>query len=574
MKTRYTRASLIAVSGVAWIALAFGLGTGPLAAQQNSDKARRPAAQPQARPRPPADPDSTVDRFREARSIDGSGNNLSDPALGAADTPMIRLTGAHYADDSGTPAGPDRPGTRAVSNAVVAQTVLTENAAGATDWLWQWGQFLDHDLDETPTHVPEEAFDIPVPAGDPWFDPEATGTKTIPLNRSAYEIRDGVREQVNGITAFIDASQVYGSDAVRAFGLRRMDGSGMLKSSVSEHGELLPYNEDGLPNAPSAAASFFVAGDIRVNEQAALMAVQTLFLREHNSWAKSYAAKNPAAGDEEIYQFARMMVGAEMQAITYREFLPVLLGPNALPPYRGYRPEVDPSIANEFATAAYRIGHSLLSPVIRRIGADGESIEAGDLSLAAAFFNPALIEDHGIEPILRGLAAQRCQELDGMIVDEVRNFLFGAPGSPGFDLAALNLQRGRDHGLPSLNEARAALGFRTATRFDQITGEAEVAGKLASVYSGPDQVDLWIGGLCEPHVRGSMVGPVFRRILADQFTRLRDGDRFWYEKALPRELVDLVHRQTLATIIRRNTEIGDELPDNVFRLPLANRRGR
>lgn len=502
----------------------------------------------------------------EFRAINGAENNLTVPSLGTPGEVFLRLGRASYEDGISEPAGSSRPSARVVSNEVSAQDGSVLNRRGASDFIWQWGQFLDHDIDETPSADPEEAFDVVVPAGDPWFDPQGTGAMTIGLNRSAWEEIGGVRQQFNAITAFIDGSNVYGSDDERAFALRTLDGTGRLAVTSSAHGDLLPFNQAGVDNIPPGP-NFFLAGDVRANEQVGLTAMHTLFMREHNQWADLYRGSNPTAGDDEIYQFARMMVGAELQAITYREFLPMLLGPAALPRYRGYRVDVNPGISNEFATAAYRLGHSLLSSQVLRLDARGREAPEGHLSLAAAFFNPSHISDNGIDSVLRGLAGQRCQELDNTLVDDVRNFLFGAPGSGGMDLASLNIQRGRDHGLPSYNEMRRALGLRPARSFRDITPDRDLQRKLQSAYGNADQVDLWVGGLCEEHVRGSMVGETFLRILADQFTRLRDGDRFFYESYLPGNLVRVVERQTLATIIRRNTEIGRELQDNVFEAP-------
>lgn len=500
----------------------------------------------------------------EARTVDGSGNNLENPDWGAAESHFIRLLSNGYADGLSQPNEEGRPSPRAVSNALAAQSESIPNSKGATDYLWQWGQFLDHDVIETPTIDPAEDFDIIVPTGDPHFDPFGTGEATVPLNRSLYEDVEGVREQVNAITAYIDGSQIYGSDDTRAFTLRTLDGTGKLKVTPSEHGDLLPYNTEGLANAPAATPNFFLAGDIRANEQAALTAMHTLFVREHNYWAERYAGINPRAMDEEIYQFARMIVAAELQAITYREFLPVLLGRNALPPYQGYRPNVRADISNEFGAAAFRIGHSMLSTNLLRVDADGNEVEAGHLSLAGAFFNPSLIEEEGIESLLRGLASQQCQELDEKIIDDVRNFLFGPPGAGGFDLAALNIQRGRDHGIPGYNSVRRSLGLPVAVGMDDITDNPETIAVLESLYSHPDDLDLWSTSLCEEKVPDSMVGPTYQRILVDQFVRLRDGDRFYYEGALPRDMVEMINEQTLARIVRRNTEIDDELPDNVF----------
>ncbi|MGJ8643479.1 MAG: peroxidase family protein [Luteolibacter sp.] len=502
----------------------------------------------------------------EFRTIDGYGNHESEPELGSAGETFVRMFENDYADGIEEPAGADRASARVISNAVVAQSEDLPNERMATDFLWQWGQFLDHDITETPTISPAEAFDIEVPFGDEWFDPFFTGDATIPLNRSFYEYEDDVREQVNEITSFIDASQVYGSDEERANNLRKLDGSGELLTTDSEHGDLLPYNEVGEENAPSTDSSWFLAGDIRANEQAALTAMHTLFVREHNYLAAKFLERHPDASGDDAYEHARMIVGAEMQHITYTEFLPLLLGKKAIHPYRGFRETADPSITNEFATAAFRFGHSLLPSVVRRVDADGETSESGDLELAYAFFDPTIVEEDGIENLLRGLATQQCQELDGKIVDALRNFLFGAPGSGGLDLASLNIQRGRDHGLPSYNQVREALGMEPAESFEEVNSDEEVAAALAEAYESPDDIDLWIGGLSEEHVEDSMVGPVFHKILSRQFSLLRDGDRFWYESSLPREMQGFVRAQTLAKIIRRNTDIGDEIQDNVFRI--------
>jgi hypothetical protein len=502
----------------------------------------------------------------EFRTVDGTVNNATHSDWGSSGKPFIRLAPNAYADAISEPAGATRPSPRVISNAVAAQQNLRPNRRGASDFIWQWGQFLDHDLNETAAADPAEAFPIAVPAGDPQFDPASTGAVTMGLNRSAYETVLGVREQKSAITAWIDASQVYGSDAARAAALRANDGTGRLRTSTSVHGDLLPVHSDTLAALPPAPG-FFVAGDIRVNEQTGLIAIHTLFMREHNFWADLYRAANPSATDEEIYQFARLIVGAEMQAITYREFLPVLLGPNALPPYRGYKATVNPTISNEFATAAYRLGHSLVSPSLLRLDATGAEIEAGNLSLAASFFQPQQITDEGIDVVLRGLVFGRAQELDEWIIDDMRNFLFGAPGAGGLDLASLNIQRGRDHGLPTFAAMRTALKLRPVKNFQDVNPSRQVTRELDNAYDSPADIDLWIGGLAEADRPGSMVGEVFHRILVDQFIRVRDADRFWYEKSLPSEMVRMVNAQTLSVIIRRNTNIRSEIPNNSFIAP-------
>ncbi|MCB9853223.1 MAG: peroxiredoxin [Phycisphaerales bacterium] len=578
-KSHPRRSALIAIAATSLAAamLPFACDTAPLtdaaatlgANAPTGDNPPRSMVQQPRRPMPgqppenrPVDLNAAAAKFPDAfRTIDGSGNNTTNTTWGSTDEAMLRMGANRYADSLSTPAGDDRPSARAVSNAVIAQADLIANEKNASDFLWQWGQFVDHDIDETPIADPSEPMDIVVPTGDVWFDPAGDGDKTIPLDRSAYLTINDTRTQFNAITAYIDASNVYGADEERANTLRTLDGTGRLATS---NGNLLPFNTAGLPNAPVNSDTLFLAGDIRANEQVALTAMHTLFVREHNRVADSIRAAMPDLPADDVYEMSKCIVAAEMQAITYNEFLPVLLGSNALPPYRGYRPDVNAGIANEFATAAYRVGHSMLSHELLRIDADGNEIAAGHLALASGFFNPQAIIDEGIDPLLRGLASQVCQRVDAYLVDDVRNFLFGPPGSGGFDLASLNIQRGRDHGLPTLNQMRRDLGLTAYASFDEVTSDATASANLASVYADVEDIDLWVGGLAEDHIADAMVGETWLVIIRDQFTRLRDGDRFFYRAYLPQPLVDYVNNMTLARIIRANTAIRDELPENVF----------
>jgi len=502
------------------------------------------------------------------RSIDGSGNNIANPDWGETDTQLLRLLPSDYEDGISAPAGSNRPSARAISNAVSSQTSSVTNSLHASDWLWQWGQFVDHDLGLTEPHEPSEPFNIAVPTGDPFFDPFGTGTQEIGLDRSIFDTTTGTgignpRQQINEITSYIDGSNVYGSDSVRANFLRTNDGTGKLKTSA---GDLLPFNTALLPNAQSGSGpidpSLFIAGDVRANEQIGLAATHTLFVREHNRLAEEIAAADPSLSGEEIYQRARKVVGAQIQAITYNEFLPLLLGNGAIDAYSGYDDTVNAGISNEFSTAAFRVGHTMLSPELQRINNDGTS--PGSIALQDAFFTTNPILQEGIDSILFGLASQKAQEVDTLIVDDVRNFLFGPPGAGGFDLASLNIQRGREHGLPGYNQARIGLGLSAITSFADITSDLSVQNKLASIYDTVDDIDLWVGGLAENHINGGIVGELFHTIIADQFTRSRDGDRFFYlnDNYLLSMFPD-VGQTTLSDVIRRNSTITN-IQDDAF----------
>lgn len=508
------------------------------------------------------------------RTIDGSGNNKRKAKMNQPGTQLVRLVSPDYSDETSSLAGADRPNPREISNTVNAQEELIPNQKSASDFLWLWGQFLDHDISLTPTVEPPEMANIAIPIGDPFF--EGTGIREMMFNRSVYDPDTGEstpREQLNEITGWIDASNIYGSNPERAAALRLNDGSGKLRTSA---GNLLMFNTFELPNDDrSIGPEFFVSGDVRANEHVGLTAMHTLFVREHNRLAEEILVHDPDLldkeidqRDEEIYQRARRIVGAQMQIITYNEFLPVLLGPDAVEPSSpGYDSSINAGITNLFSTAAYRFGHSMLSSLILRLDAQGNEIAAGHLPLREAFFAPQKLVQTGIEPILRGFATQVSQKVDAFFVDDIRNFLFGLPGAGGLDLVALNIQRGRDHGLPSYNEVRRKLeGLEPKTDFLKVTNSLKLQSKLADVYGNIDTVDVYIGGLAEDPVSGSMLGELFHKIVTLQFEALRDGDRFWYQRTLSQNELRKMEKEgtRLADIIRRNTDIGDEISNNVF----------
>ncbi len=389
----------------------------------------------------------------------------------------------------------------------------------------------------------------------------------LPNRQNAFNFRTygadkNPRQQTNVLTAYLDGSVIYGSDAQRAAALRTFS-AGKLKTTA---GNLPPLNTEGLPNTNDAHIfpndQMFLAGDTRSNENIELTATHTLFIREHNLLADAIARQYPALTDEEIYQSARQIVAAELQVITYKEFIPALLGSNVLPPYNGYKPNVNAGIANEFSTAAFRIGHTLVNDDVEFFDNEGEEVRE-ELELAEAFFNPHVLRETGPDPILKYLATDNAQEVDTKIVRGLRDFLFGPAGAGGLDLASLNIQRGRDHGLSDYNTTRKAYGLPPITNFNQITSNIELQQKLRDVYGNVNNIDLWVGGLAEDHVSGTSVGQTFQKIMADQFIRLRDGDRFWYQRNFSGKQLAALESTRLSDVIRRNTTI-TKLQDNVF----------
>jgi Ca2+-binding RTX toxin-like protein len=286
-----------------------------------------------------------------------------------------------------------------------------------------------------------------------------------------------------------------------------------------------------------------------------------LFVREHNYQVDVLQTQHPSWTGDQLYQQAKAIVTAEIAHITYSEFLPHLLGPDALTAYHGYDPTVDPRITEEFAGAAYRFGHSIVSAELTKFGEQGQTLAEEDLK--DAFFEaPSAFESNGgADALLRHLSADKSNALDVHIVDDLRNFLNAPPDA--IDLASINIQRGRDLGLGSLNQTREALGLTPYTSFDQITSDKTTAAALELAYNNDiDSVDLWTGGLAEDHAAGAMIGQTFGTIIAQQFENLRDGDRFWFEnQGFDAKTLNQIENTTLSDIIARDTDTKNIQPD-------------
>jgi hypothetical protein len=505
----------------------------------------------------------------EIRSIDGTGNNPDKPAWGSAGSRIGRVTTVAYGDMVSSPASTTRPNPRTISNTLCDQTVSIPDERNLSDFVWTWGQFLTHDTNLVPAQDEDEAFDIPVPAGDAVFDPQATGEMFLKLNRSIHDSSTGTsqsnpRQQTNKISSWIDASMVYGPDQERASWLRSYIG-GRLKVTTHPAGDLLPFNDGTQSNAGGNSTSFFVAGDVRANEVTPLIVLHTLFVREHNRLADEISAGHPDLNDEEIYQRARRIVGAEIQVITYNEYLPALLGENALDDYTGYDDKVEPYILNSFVAAAFRTGHSQVGSQIIRLDDEGMEIDGGHLSMEDAFFNPqALTNEGGIDPVLRGMAANVQEAMDLFIVDSIRN-AFAEPQHDPTDVISLDIQRGREHGLCDYNRMRQDFGLDPATDFSDITSDTGVQTALQTVYGSVNEIDPIVGMLAEDHVPGASAGELIFTIIKEQFEALRDGDRFWHtiDPGFTADELSTLQNTRLSDIIQRNTGITD-MQQNVF----------
>lgn len=513
---------------------------------------------------------------QDYRTYDGFGNNLEKPEWGAAGTPFTRLAPVSYGDGISTLGGVGWPNPRLISNELFDQNGPLIDPLTLSDYTWVWGQFVDHDLTFA-LDDPTGWVYIQVPLGDPWFDPWNIGQALIVMRRTQPHPGTGTspanpRQHTNVISSFLDASGVYGSSEEAANWLRSFEGGKMKISNDN----LLPFNtvdgqygSDVDPTAPhmdDPIGQFdyvFVAGDARANENPLLAGFHTLFVREHNRLCDELAQEHPDWNDEQLYQYARKMVGGFIQVITFEEWLPAM--GLELPAYQGYDDTVNPTISNLFSAAAFRLGHTLLTDTIRRMDLDGNPVPEGDLPLRDAFFNPMELTTSGMDCFFKGMGVQVQNQMDNKVISAVRNFLFGEPGSGGLDLAAINITRARERGIPDFNKVREALGMTPYGSFADLTADQEVIDQLNSLYTTIDHLDLWVGLLAEDPMPDALFGPTLMKILKDQFQALRDGDRFYYlnDPLLSAEDKQEIHETRLVDIVTRNTNI-EVMQENLF----------
>ncbi|EGG23807.1 peroxinectin [Cavenderia fasciculata] len=515
----------------------------------------------------------------EWRSYDGSNNNLINPNQGEIYEPFIRVAQQQFFNPDDYPTL-SIPLSREVSNIVCDQQSPVPSKELLSDMFNMWGQFLIHNMAHALPTPTNGKYPVKVPQCDKVFDPSCEGNKTLPYFRtrvtevdcstpfSTRQENNLCMEQVNSLSAYIDAKPVYGVFKARVNLLRAFKNGEMKLTDLGEKGEFPPKGIAGLEMDNDARRypidQLFSLGERRGNENPGLTVVHNIWLREHNRMARKIVRDNPSFEDEKVFQMARSCVIENIQQITYEEYLPSLLG-ESLPPYSGYDDEVNAQISNEFTTVAFRFGHSEVGPTIESVNADGTYNQP--LPLKDSYFNPKWLEEQGMENVIRGLSYKQEESVDIYMISDLRNFLFGRPGAGGMDLASRNLQRSRDHGIATYNTVRKSLGFQPVNSFSDITSDPVIQQRLEAAYKTVDNVELFTGGLSEDHIGNGAVGQTFHRLITEQFERTRKGDRFWYEQPWMKRVNAHCEPDTFANIIRRNTKDMGQLQKNIFHIP-------
>ena len=352
-------------------------------------------------------------------------------------------------------------------------------------------------------------------------------------------------------------------------------------------------------------ATDLVAGDVRVIIQPTLASIHTLFLKEHNRIARELKPRltsllrrlSASKADELIYQQTRAIIGAEMQQITYAEYLPVVLGSREYAKYglnlkssSSYDPNVDPTILNEFATVAFRFGHSTVSDRF-----DGNPPGWSLRNQYFKFDDFAACVPNGKETAennngdcwiseMHEAIKQLSPAGDLIVGDALREQLFNSSsanfGEPiAEDLIARNIQRAREHGIPTYGTLRRACGMsrlygnRRPSEISRTTWD-----RILAVYGKAEDIDPFTGGLAETAPSDGIVGPLFACIIGTQFKRLKDGDRYFfthvdgrgrnlYVRGLGENARKSIRKRSLGDILCDNP--GSDIDGEPTRFPLA-----
>ena len=322
----------------------------------------------------------------------------------------------------------------------------------------------------------------------------------------------------------MDLSQVYGNDDSLSRKLRTYK-NGLLKTSYNKYSkrEQLPYR-NGINSCiglePRQKCSY--AGDGRHEDNGYLNAMHTIFVREHNRVAKKLLFWNPYWNDETTYQEARKIVIAEYQNIVYAEFLPLVVGQNVAQQFdlipsiygyfMGYDPKLNPSTYNEFSAAAARYGHTLVKNW--QVRADGDYKQYSNHTVDYYMFNPELPEyGGGIDSLVRASLVDYSYYPTPQVNDRLNNWLgqdifYHDTGAKRFSLPALNIQRGRDHGLQPYVVYRELCNLSRPYAFEDLTNIPEdVVNQLRKVYKSVEDIDLWTGLVSEYPLKDAAVGP-------------------------------------------------------------------
>ncbi|XP_003791842.1 dual oxidase 1 [Otolemur garnettii] len=499
----------------------------------------------------------------EVQRFDGWYNNLMEHRWGSKGSRLQRTIPASYADGVYQPLGePYLPNARDLSNTAMKGPAGQASQRNRTVLGVFFGYHVLSDLVsvETPG-CPAEFLNIRIPPGDPVFDPDQRGDVVLPFQRSRWDPETGrspsnPRDLTNEVTGWLDGSSIYGSshswsDALRSFSKGQLASGPDPAFPRDSQNSLLMWAAPDPATGQRGPQGLYAFGAEKGNRDPFLQALGLLWFRYHNLWAQRLASPCPLS---------------DPQNIALYEWLPSFLQKTP-PEYTGYKPFLDPSISPEFVVASEQFLSTMVPPGIymRNSSCHFQGVINQNSSVSRAFRvcnnywkreHPNLRSAKDVDALLLGMASQIAEREDHVVVEDVRDFWPGPLKFSRTDHLAGCLQRGRDLGLPSYTKAREALGLPPITRWQDINPEltrsdGTVLEAIAVLYNQDlSRLELLPGGLLESH---GDPGPLFSTIVLNQFVRLRDGDRYWFENIKN----GLFSEQEIAEI--RNTSLWDVL---------------
>ncbi|XP_066491545.1 dual oxidase 2 [Tiliqua scincoides] len=507
----------------------------------------------------------------ETERYDGWYNNLMYHTHNAAGSRMSRLLPANFADGVYQALKePQVPNARELSNLVAKGNSGLPSERNITVLGVFFGFHLLSEVLETHTiGCPTEFLNIPIPQGDPVFDPSGSGDVILPFQRMQWAFGTGQspnspREQINGVTGWLDGSAIYGSSHSWSDSLRSFSGGLLLSGTQpnvpkqTEASSLMwkaldPSTQRG---GPQGILNF---GSAIGNENLFLQALSIVWFRYHNDWARKLAEEHPDWTDEDLFQHARKWVIATYQNIVLYEWLPTFLGDNSTL-YTGYKQHVDARLSPEFVVSSAVFLGTMVPPGAymrnencdfrKVINTDGSTSSA--LRLCNSYWgreNPNLQKPEDTDELVLGMSSQVAEKEDSIVVEDLRDYWYGTVKYSRADFLASWIHRGRDVGLPTYNKARE---FFLLERVDwqNITMNLSEQSKmaLASMYQNEtDRLELLLGGLLESD------RALFKSIIVDQFVRLRDGDRFWFENTknglFTKDEIDIIRKTKFRDVL-------------------------
>ncbi|KAL3836734.1 hypothetical protein ACJMK2_022153 [Sinanodonta woodiana] len=529
-----------------------------------------------------------------SQRFDGYYNNLNQPRLGSSGRPLEQNCSTHYADYTYQPAGSDRPSARLISEELFYQppSSIIPSSRNFTAMFAFFSQLVALEMIDTDdTTCPVELIKIVVPKCDKEFDPECSGDKYLPYERVVYDKHTGQspnipRKQLNSATSYIDASFVYGASMVRATYLQA-DNSPLLASGdvwnkyPAKNDILLPFvaNPNPVEHVIPNQKNLWKLGDKHVQENPALVSFAVLFFRWHNYLARRFQKQHPDWTSDEVFTKTRHWVKASLQNVIYYEWLPSFMK-QSFPRYSGYKQHINPDVTYLFDAVALRYFITMIpSGIYQRTGKCMPVKDKDDkhIRMCNSYWKAQevlLQSEEGVEETLMGLATQLAEEEDTMVTEDLQRKFYGPLHFSRHDYVAFTIMRGRDYGLPDYNTTRQHFGLPPLQAWEDINPwlmkkDPQLIMKLKNVYGSLDKVDAFVGAMFETTPNGP--GELISAILYDQFIRVRDGDRFWFENTenglfSEAEIME-IRTIRLYDIIVNSTNIDhDQIQPDIFKL--------